>query len=363
MKGLKRKPTPGSEPSAADAPELPERWSAPRKTELVLRLLRGEALDAVSRESQVPAHELETWKRVSLTSGDRLVQVVDVRQQLADEKRVVRSEASRQAAAQGRKLLAQFAPRQVGQHVRVGGALDQGIQHGPGGHPEDIGGDRCQLDPRILQQLVQAIGGPAPLLDQHLAMPRQIAKLPNRRRRHEAAPQQPVLQQLRDPDDSPRTSVFRPGTCLMWVALTEQTREARPRGRRTQASSRHPCSPSPRASPRAPPTSRAGPRVRPRLSQTSARPAVGACSAPAPAHTRGDGVSMDIQPTAPLDQLFHSLLLRHRIDRGPEELPVDESARRAHAQQCGVPKAPTSDSSRTQPVPRCFDVARAAAGA
>jgi transposase len=69
MKGPKRKPTPCSEPPAADAPELPERWSAPRKTELVLRLLRGEALDAVSRESQVPAHELETWKRVFPGAG------------------------------------------------------------------------------------------------------------------------------------------------------------------------------------------------------------------------------------------------------------------------------------------------------
>ena len=55
MKGPKRKPTPGSEPPAADVPELPERWSATRKTELVLRLLRGEALDAVSRESRVSA--------------------------------------------------------------------------------------------------------------------------------------------------------------------------------------------------------------------------------------------------------------------------------------------------------------------
>jgi hypothetical protein len=36
----------------------------PGLTELVLRVLRGEALDAVSRESQVPAHELEIWKRV-----------------------------------------------------------------------------------------------------------------------------------------------------------------------------------------------------------------------------------------------------------------------------------------------------------
>src|SRR5436309_7794171 len=71
MKGPKRKPTPGSEPPTADAPELPERWSASRKTELVLRLLRGEALDAVSRESQVPAHELENWKRVFLEQGTR----------------------------------------------------------------------------------------------------------------------------------------------------------------------------------------------------------------------------------------------------------------------------------------------------
>ena len=47
----------GSEPTpGATADDLPERWSVQRKMELVLRLLRGEALDAVSRESQVPAH-------------------------------------------------------------------------------------------------------------------------------------------------------------------------------------------------------------------------------------------------------------------------------------------------------------------
>jgi len=56
MKDKARKPTttPGSELPPA-AVELPERWSVQRKTELVLRLLRGEALDAISRESQVPA--------------------------------------------------------------------------------------------------------------------------------------------------------------------------------------------------------------------------------------------------------------------------------------------------------------------
>src|SRR5919197_1702791 len=73
MRDKRRKPTtPGNEPpTAPEASELPERWSVQRKTELVLRLLRGEPLDAVSRESQVPAHELESWKRVFLETGAR----------------------------------------------------------------------------------------------------------------------------------------------------------------------------------------------------------------------------------------------------------------------------------------------------
>jgi transposase-like protein len=57
-------------PTGAEAPaEIPERWSAQRKADLVLRLLRGEALDAVARDSQVPAHELEEWRRVFLDGG------------------------------------------------------------------------------------------------------------------------------------------------------------------------------------------------------------------------------------------------------------------------------------------------------
>ena len=47
--------TPPEPSSTPNEPELPERWSVQRKSELVLRLLRGDALDAVSRESQVPA--------------------------------------------------------------------------------------------------------------------------------------------------------------------------------------------------------------------------------------------------------------------------------------------------------------------
>jgi hypothetical protein len=60
MKDKARKPTAtaGSEPPPAEMLELPERWSVQRKTDLVLRLLRG-------------AHELESWKRVFLEQGTR----------------------------------------------------------------------------------------------------------------------------------------------------------------------------------------------------------------------------------------------------------------------------------------------------
>jgi transposase-like protein len=58
------------ENSPVEAPR-PERWSAQQKTEIVLRLLRGEDLGEVSREIQVPAHELEEWRRVFLESGSQ----------------------------------------------------------------------------------------------------------------------------------------------------------------------------------------------------------------------------------------------------------------------------------------------------
>jgi transposase len=46
-----------------------ERWSAGRKSEVVLRLLRGEDSETVSREVAVPVHQLEEWRRVFLDGG------------------------------------------------------------------------------------------------------------------------------------------------------------------------------------------------------------------------------------------------------------------------------------------------------
>ena len=57
-----------------------KRWSAKRKQELVLRLLRGESLDALSRETGQPASVRSSWRCASPDSrasplsgsGDRI---------------------------------------------------------------------------------------------------------------------------------------------------------------------------------------------------------------------------------------------------------------------------------------------------
>ncbi len=50
---------------------LPKRWSAQRKVEVVLRLLRGEDMGEVSREIRVAPPELERWRRESFKGARR----------------------------------------------------------------------------------------------------------------------------------------------------------------------------------------------------------------------------------------------------------------------------------------------------
>ena len=55
-------------PSAGLAPG--QRWSVGRKREVVLRLLRGEAAEKLSRELGVPVYRLERWRERALSGID-----------------------------------------------------------------------------------------------------------------------------------------------------------------------------------------------------------------------------------------------------------------------------------------------------
>lgn len=47
-----------------------QRWTEARKREVVLRLLRGESLDALSREVGVEIYRLEKWREKALAAID-----------------------------------------------------------------------------------------------------------------------------------------------------------------------------------------------------------------------------------------------------------------------------------------------------
>ena len=64
--GARRASGVGADGAAVGAGALAPRWSASRKRDVVLRLLRGESLDAVSREVGLEVYRLEAWKARAL---------------------------------------------------------------------------------------------------------------------------------------------------------------------------------------------------------------------------------------------------------------------------------------------------------
>ena len=56
--------------AVAEAGKPMQRWSAARKRDVVLRLLRGEALEAVSRQLGVEPYRLERWRERALAGLD-----------------------------------------------------------------------------------------------------------------------------------------------------------------------------------------------------------------------------------------------------------------------------------------------------
>ena len=50
-----------------------KRWSAGRKKEVVLRLLKGEPIDGLSREYGIPIGQLEKWKETVLARMELLL--------------------------------------------------------------------------------------------------------------------------------------------------------------------------------------------------------------------------------------------------------------------------------------------------
>jgi hypothetical protein len=110
--------------------------------------------------------------------------------------RVVGTETSFHGPPQLRDLRPHPGPRQPGEGIDVADTGDQRFEHLPGGHAQDVRDHRVQLDPGVLEQLLDPLGLSGALLDQLLAVPGQVAQFGLHRRGHEAGPQQLALTQL-----------------------------------------------------------------------------------------------------------------------------------------------------------------------
>jgi hypothetical protein len=107
--------------------------------------------------------------------------------------------AALQRLPQRRQLGAQPSPSQLRQHLRVVGARDQRLQHRPARDPQRVAGHAGQLDPGILQHLVQPLDLAGALGQQRLAVAGQVPQLPDGFGWDERRADQPVLDQLADP--------------------------------------------------------------------------------------------------------------------------------------------------------------------
>jgi len=63
----------GREPGGANgvtSPEPGQRWTTARKREVVIRLLRGESIEALSRELSVEGYRLQEWQDRAMASRE-----------------------------------------------------------------------------------------------------------------------------------------------------------------------------------------------------------------------------------------------------------------------------------------------------
>jgi hypothetical protein len=130
---------------------------------------------------------------------DGRAQVVDVVQVHLEQERVVRTEPALQCAAELGDLGPHPGAGHVRQHLGVPRPRDERLEHLPGRLAEHVGDHRVELDARVFQELLDALGLLGPVLDELLAVPGQVPEPRDHRGRHERASKQPALQQLGQP--------------------------------------------------------------------------------------------------------------------------------------------------------------------
>ncbi len=208
----------------------------------------------------------------------------------------------------------------------------------------------ASLIPASSRHLVEPVGLARPVLDEGLAVAGEVAELPDRGRRHEAPPQEPALQQLRDPGGIrqvglPPREVPDVGSVHQeeGVAVLEQVVDGPPVD--PGALHRH-VADLVRGEP-VPERQELGSRGPESLQDLRPLPPL-----PREPHAGGDGGLMHIQPGTARDQHIHGA---SSFTGRPGELRDRDSARRARGDSAGCLKLPRPTDTGLA-VPRVTDV-------
>jgi hypothetical protein len=109
----------------------------------------GDGVQAIPGLSERGDHPVD----LGVQRRDGTLKVLKVVQRQAHQQPVMVAEAAVQRLPQQRKLLAQRAPGQLGQHLGVTLTGHQGSQHRPSRHAQHVGGHRVELDAGVFQGL------------------------------------------------------------------------------------------------------------------------------------------------------------------------------------------------------------------
>ena len=152
---------------------------------------------------------------------DLLVEEVQMRENRADQQRVIGIEAPLERFAQRRDLRPQPALGQLSEDLRVGRARDERVEHRAAGLAEDVGRDAVELDPGVLQALRSRLASRACswiwVLRYRVRFRSVRIGLGDTKLRRSS----PASASWHSHSAS-LTSVLRPGTCLTWRALTSR---------------------------------------------------------------------------------------------------------------------------------------------
>ena len=130
---------------------------------------------------------------------------------MPEEEGMVRRKPAAQRLRERLHLRREAALRQM---FRIGFSGNKRVQDGTVQDAKHVCDNVRELDVR-LQQLVRAVCGLDPIPDEALPMSREIAQVADRWRRNEARANEPCARRFAIHSQF-FTSVFRPGTALMW---------------------------------------------------------------------------------------------------------------------------------------------------